>query len=83
MDKVHNESFKTHLNNQKCNHKGLCKKNEYCKSSFIVNESTVFWIGHNAHEINHVIYLLTMWLQFQKSLLQKLYLVIFQNCFKI
>lgn len=42
-------SLLKHLNNQKYNHnKGLCKKNEYCKGSFIVNENTVLWIGQNA-----------------------------------
>lgn len=58
-----------HLNNQKCSHnKGLCKKNEYCEGSFIVSEIQYFGLAkmHNAHEISHVVYLLTMWLQFKK-----------------
>lgn len=38
-----------HLSNQKYNHnKGLCKKNENCKESFVINENTILWVGQNA-----------------------------------
>lgn len=76
-------SLLKHLNNQKYNHnKGLCKKNEYCKGSFIINENTVLWIGQNAqytwnqgHVLDHVATV-------QKVTVPTAYQVIFQIAFK-